>query len=359
IPRNPTIPSTKTLTGLGAVGYFVNGVSLFDNRDAYYWNGTTEVMGTGNWNRDAYVNEGVTFDAALAHQAGATPHYHANPIALRYQLGDHVDFTAANNTYKESTNAPTQHSPIVAWVRDGLPIYGPYGYSNPLDPNSGVRRMISGFVIRDGNNGTQNLTFTGRTNLPLWAARAYNRSATLLTNEYGPAISTAYPLGRYIEDNDYLGDLGKTLGTDFDLNEYNARYCVTPEFPNGTWAYFVAITSNGAPAYPYNIGRAFYGNPTGNTVASITETVTTNFVGAASAELRISTPVVSNNVVSLVWTATEGGTYRVESSGDVVNWSTNAAGINAVYNRGSVTAVNTFTNQSFRVTRTALATYDN
>ena len=359
IPRNPTIPASKTLTGLGAVGYFVNGVALFDNRDAFYWNGTADVSGTGNWNRDAYVNEGVTFDAALAHQAGATHHYHANPIALRYQLGDHVDFTAASNTYKESANAPTQHSPIVAWARDGLPIYGPYGYSNPTNSSSGVRRMISGFVIRDGNNGTQNLILTGRTNLPLWAARAYNRSATLLATEYGPAISTTYPLGRYIEDNDYLGDLGKTLGGDFGLNEYNARYSVTPEFPNGTWAYFVCITSSGAPAYPYNIGRAFYGNPTGNTVTSITESVTTNFIGAASAELRMSTPVVNNNVVSLVWTATEGGAYRVESSGDLVNWSTNAAGINAVYNSGSATAANTFTNQSFRVTRTALATYDN
>jgi hypothetical protein len=358
IPRTPTIPSTKTLTGLGAVGYFVNGVCLFDNRDAYYWNGSTDTMGTGLWNRDAYVNEGVTFDAALAHQAGATHHYHANPIALRYQLGDHVEYTAANNTYKESTNVVTQHSPIVAWVRDGLPIYGPYGYSSALDTNSGVRRMVSGFVIRDGNNGTQNQTSTGRTNLPLWAARAYNRSATLASTEYGPAVSGTYPLGRYIEDNDYLGDLGKTLGVDFDLNEYNARYCVTPEFPNGTWAYFVAITSTGAPAYPYNIGRAFYGNPTGNTVTSITETVTTNFVGAASAELRMATPAVNNNVVTLTWSATEGGTYQVQSSGDLSNWSTNASGIAAVYNRGSTATGNTFSNQTFRVTRTAVASYD-
>jgi hypothetical protein len=358
IPRTPSIPGSKTLTGLGAVGYFVNGVCLFDNRDAYYWNGSTDTMGTGLWNRDAYVNEGVTFDAALAHQAGATHHYHANPIALRSQLGDHVDYTAANNTYKENTNAPTKHSPILAWVRDGFPIYGPYGYSSPLDPNSGVRRMISGFVIRDGNNGTQNLAVTGRTNLPAWAGREYNHSTTLASTEYGPGVSTSYPLGRYIEDNDYLGDLGKTLGVDFDLNEYNVRYCVTPEFPGGTWAYFVAITTNGAPAFPYNIGRSFYGNPTGNTVASITEAVITNWVGGASAQLSMSAPALSNNVVSLVWSATEGGTYQLESTSNVVTWSTNATGIAAVYNKGSSTAAATSGNQTFRVARTALATYD-
>jgi YHYH protein len=358
IPRNPTVPATKTLTGLGAVGYFVNGVALFDNRDAFYWNGSSEVQGTGLWNRDAYVNESVTFDAALAHQAGANHHYHANPIALRYQLGDHVDYNSTSNRYTESTNAPLKHSPIVAWVRDGFPIYGPYGYSDPTNPASGVRRMVSGFVPRNGQNGTANLAVTGRTTLPAWAARANNHSATLAASEYGPNVSTTYPLGRYIEDNDYLGDLGKTLGVDFDLNEYNCRYCVTPEFPNGTYAYFVTITASGAPAFPYNLGRSFYGDPTGNTVASITETVTTNFVGGANAELQLNPPVVTNNAVTLVWSATEGGTYRAESSNNLVGWTTNATGVAATFNRGTVSIPGTSTNQFFRVTRTGLATYD-
>jgi hypothetical protein len=358
IPRNPAVPATKTLTGLGAVGYFVNGVALFDDRDAFYWNGTSEVMGSGLWNRDAYVNEAVTFDAALGHQAGANHHYHANPIALRYQLGDHVDFNAAINRYSESTSAPTKHSPIVAWVRDGFPIYGPYGYSNPTNPASGVRRMVSGFVRRDGQNGTANLAATGRTTLPQWAARAYNRSATLASGEYGPSVSATYPLGRYIEDNDYLGDLGRTLGVDFDLDEYNGRWCVTPEFPNGTYAYFVAITASGAPAFPYNLGRSFYGNPTGNSVTSITEAVTTNFVGGANAELRLATPVMGNNAVTLMWSATEGGTYRVESTANFSRWTTNAQNISATRNRGTYSGSSNGTNQFFRVTRAALATYD-
>jgi hypothetical protein len=358
IPRSPTVPVTKTLTGLGAVGYFVNGVALFDNRDAFYWNGSSEVMGNGLWNRDAYVNESVTFDAALAHQAGANHHYHANPIALRYQLGDHVDYNATSNRYTESPSAATRHSPLMAWVRDGFPIYGPYGYSNSTNPASGVRRMVSGFVRRDGQNGTTNLATAGRTTLPQWAARAYNRSATLAASEYGPNVSTTYPLGRYVEDNDYLGDLGRALGVDFDLDEYNGRWCVTPEFPGGTYAYFVAITTNGAPAFPYNLGRSFYGNPTGNTVASIAEAVTTNFIGGANAELRLSKPVLSNTVVTLVWSATEGGTYRVESTSTFTNWTTNAQNISAAFNRGTFSGPAEASNHFFRITRTTLATYD-
>ena len=358
IPRNPTIPPVKTLTGLGAVGYFVNGVALFDNRDAFYWNGSSEVMGNGLWNRDAYVNESVTFDAALAHQAGANHHYHANPIALRFQLDDHVNYDAVSNRYTESASQPLKHSPIVAWARDGFPIYGPYGYSNPTNAASGVRRMVSGFVQRNGQNGSTNLPVTGRTSLPQWAMRAYGRTNQLAANEYGPSVSAAYPLGRYVEDNEYLGDLGRTFGVDFDLDEYNVRFCVTPEFPNGTNAYFVTLTSTGAPAFPYNLGRSFFGNPTGNAVASITEPVTTNFVGGANSELRMKTPAKTNSVVTLVWSATEGGTYRVESAGNLSAWTTNASGVSAVRNQGSHTAADGPSNQFFRVTRTGLATYD-
>ena len=115
--------------------------------------------------------------------------------------------------------------------------------------------MVSGYVLRDGQNGTQNLTVVGRTNIPQWAVRQYGVSAALS----GPTVSTTYPLSRYMEDNDYLGDLGQTQGVQFGLDEYNGRWCVTPEFPGGTYAYFVCISSNGAPVYPYNIGRAFYG----------------------------------------------------------------------------------------------------
>ena len=154
IPRVPGIPANKTLTGLGEIGCMVNGVSMFDMRDAFSYvsasstdatpvNGLT---GDGVWNRDAYHNEAVTFDPAYAHQAGNNYHYHAQPIALRHQLGDHVDYDPVTNRYTESTTAVTRHSPILAWAADGLPVYGPYGFADPLDPDSGVRRMVSGFV---------------------------------------------------------------------------------------------------------------------------------------------------------------------------------------------------------------------
>ena len=61
------------------------------------------------------------------------------------------------------------------------------------------------------------------------------------------------PLGTYIEDYEYVEGLG-------DLDRYNGRFCVTPEYPNGVYCYFTTITgTTGNPAYPYFIGSEFYG----------------------------------------------------------------------------------------------------
>jgi hypothetical protein len=374
-PRTSTLgtaPSSKTLNGGGTIGLMVDGVSMFNSWDAYYWNGTEDVSNgsSGYWNRDAYVNEGPTFDPAYAHQQNTgTYHYHADPIALRYLLGDHVTYNSATKTYSESAATPTAHSPIIGWVADGYPVYGPYGYSSALDPTSGIRRMVSGYQLRNGQNGADNLTTTGRTTIPAWAQRLYNASAS----QSGPAVSGSYPLGRYMEDNAFLGDLvnpatGKTWVQGeggYDLDEFNGRYCVTPDFPNGTYAYFVAISSSGTPVFPYNIGRAYYGDPTGSAESSISETVTTIFGGVDTFQEVADVPSVSSSTgdVTLTWSSAEGGTYQVQAAPDMVTWttltSTQAAMTDAIETTYvDKAAAKTNTKRFYEITRTALATYD-
>jgi hypothetical protein len=374
IPRAPAVPATKTLTDGGAIGFFVNGVAFFDNRDTFSYsnaNGTDASpvggigQGDGIWNRDALPNEGVTFDAALAHQAGNQYHYHVQPIALRYQLGDHVDYNATTNRYSESAGPVAKHSPIIAWAQDGYPVYGPYGYSSAMDASSGLRRMVSGYVPRNGANGTTNLNTAGRHTLPAWAAAAQNRSATLATNQYGPNVSATYAIGHYLEDNDYLGDLGFVQGVAFDLDRYNGRTCVTPEFPNGTYAYFSAINADATPAFPYNIGRQFYGSPTGGTVTSIGETVTTAFSGGSNAPLK-ATNIVKNAVsgeTTVTWSSVDGGTYKVEKTSDLAVVFTDlqtgiaSSGIFTSLTESAASQAGA-TQRFYRVSRTALANYD-
>ncbi|MDB6058700.1 MAG: hypothetical protein JWO95_2544 [Verrucomicrobiales bacterium] len=365
-PRTPT-PATTHTAVQGEVGMMVDGVRIFDSGDAFSYSYSSGqdatagngLSGDGLWNREAWSNEGTTMDPAYAHQQNTGRyHYHATPIALRYLLGDNVTFDPVSKIYSPSTNAPTKHSPIIGWIQDGYPIYGPYGYSSASNSSSGIRRMVPGYVKRDGTSGSVNLTTTGRVTFPTWRAREGNRSATLSASEYGPAVSTTYPIGHYEEDYEYLGDLGKVLAVDFDLDEYNGRWCVTPEFPNGTYAYFAAIDASGTPVYPYNTGRQYYGVNGGALVSSITENVVTNFDGGPNAPLTLNPPAISNNVMTLLWSATEGGTYRVESSTDVATWSTNAGNIAATLNTGSYTQAANGSNIFYRVARTNLAAYD-
>lgn len=328
IPRVPSLPVTRIATGGGPIGYFVDGVAMFDSRDAMSYTsasgspGNDTGAGSGYWNRDAWVNESQTFDPAQAHQPGSGQyHYHANPPALRHLLGDHVLYNAGTKTYSEDVaNTNLVHSPILGWARDGFPVYGPYGYSVTNNPAGGVRRMISGFQLR--NPAAPGVT--NRTTYPLWAVRVKNLASTNLVAEAGPSVGGTRPLGRYLEDNDYLGDLGFTQGVDFDLNEWNVRFCVTPEFPGGTWAYFVCINAAGTPVFPYNIGRQYFGTPAANVMGTAyPEAVTTNFTGGTKMPLNARRPAVNatNSNVTLTWTAIDGGTYVVEAATNLSAWS--------------------------------------
>ena len=366
--RFPRVPVTNIVThsisGGGAVGYFVDGVSMFNGWDAFSWNGTAEVGAgatTYSWNRDAYYNEYPSFDNNNAHQPpGGQHHYHVNAPAPRWELGDHVDYNAATKSWSESTNAVTKHSPILGWVVDGHPIYGPYGYSNALDASSAIVRMRSGYQLRNGQMGTDVLSNNvSRATIPAWAVRAFG---TVTNNVPGPSVASYPPLGRYMEDNAWIGDLTNSVthtnyqqGVDFDLDEYNGRWCVTPDFTNGVYAYFVTITTNALPTYPYLVGRAYHASPTGG-VASISEPVVTNYVGGGDAIPALNTPAIPANV-TITWSAVEGGTYLVENTTNFATWSPVITNAPAVTNTGIAT--NTVASLNFyRVTRVALSNYD-
>ena len=228
------------------------------------------------------------------------------------------------------------YSPILAWTFDGFPLYGPYGYSDPLDPGSGIRRMISGYQKRDGSNGSTNLTSTGRTTIPQWIIRnETGRPQLTNASQYGPAVNATYTLGHYLEDYDYKGDRGLTLGIDFDLNEYNVRWCVTPEFPSGTWAYFSCIAADGTPVFPYNIGRYYFGIPSGGNVNTLPANRTILFEGGPEAQVKMENPTVdsSNGDITISWSGPEGGTYVIDRSSDLENWKLHNDG--ATNNAGS------------------------
>ena len=145
--------------------------------------------------------------------------------AQREDLYGLVDLPILNG----QETSPSYHSPILGWAYDGNPIYGPYGYTT----QSGgiIRQMISGYEL------------VSKSNRP---------------------SSSAFPQGFFVEDYEYTGN--------GDLDEHNGRFCITPEYPNGTYAYFASINSGSVdsggpfkdfkrPQFPYVIGNSFKSKP--------------------------------------------------------------------------------------------------
>ncbi len=246
--------ATATKTGLGVTGVFINGVAMFDCQDGKSWQTSTNNWGNGMpgapaWRRDAIVFERGGFDCAKGHPAMGQYHHHQNPSAFNL---DKVVISTVCNLYAADglySIDPTKHSPLIGYALDGYPVYGAYGYKN-VDGTGGIVRMLSSYQYR---------AITSRTTLP---------DGTTLT---GPPINTTYPLGTCIEDYEFVAHTGSSEY----LDAHNGRFCVTPEYPAGTYAYFATVDANYNSVYPYLIGPTYYGNTSLTTVTSVTETTST------------------------------------------------------------------------------------
>jgi len=118
------------------------------------------------------------------------------------------------------------HSPIIGWAYDGNPIYGPYGFTSKTGGT--VRAMRSGY------------TPVSKPNRP------------------------SFIQGFFVEDYEFTNS--------GDLDEHNGRFCKTPDFPNGVYAYFATINPERVedstsfkkyriPVFPYLIGNSFKSKP--------------------------------------------------------------------------------------------------
>ena len=233
------------VAGLGHIGVWTNGVSIFNPKDAMSYNNQNV------WHQNAIVVEGPSFDDCLGHPApNGEYHHHLNPTCL----------------YNDSIT--DVHSPIIGFAFDGFPVYGAFGYTN-TDGTGGIKRMESSYQDRN---------ISARTTLPDGSVAGFP----------GPDVSASYPLGYYIEDFEYLPGYG-------DLDEHNGRFCITPDYPEGIYCYFVTLDSNLVAAYPYIIGPTYYGTvQAGNTGPgsghnTITESVMTynGTTGLASTEMDL------------------------------------------------------------------------
>ena len=199
ITLNPKIREEVTKLNSGWIfGIAVNGVP-FEPLAAEWFMGVRNSI----WRYEALggaVELGV--DENYAHvQPGGKYHYHGLPTGLLKEVG----------------LSGHQQSTLVGWAADGFPIYGPYVFTNGVDASSGLTEMRSSYTLRKGERPSN-------------------------SNDPGGVFD-----GAFVNDFQFTDGLG-------ELDQCNGAYLNTPDFPDGTYAYFL---STDWPIIP----RCFRGTP--------------------------------------------------------------------------------------------------
>ena len=174
---------------------------------------------------DGFLSEGSILDTLQYSHLYAPRNLRS--VVFGKKSNQEIQYSNTDLTKNQNLEVDSKyHSPIIGFAYDGNPIYGPFGYDKPS--GGPVRRMISGYQFN------QNII---------------NR----------PPVSI-FPLGFFVEDYSY-----DAIG---DLDESNGRFCITPDFPAGTFAYFSTVKdltdSSGPfkyfrrPQFPYLIGNTYH-----------------------------------------------------------------------------------------------------
>jgi hypothetical protein len=194
VPLTPKPAVKPTPFALGIFGIAVNGV-VFDPGANEWWNNDR----TAGWQYEPLTSSrtlGIDENNAHVQPTGAY-HYHGLPTGLLAKVKGAKDRMV-----------------LIGWAADGFPIYAPWAYTDPKNTNSPLKQMKSSYRIKQG------------------------------TRPGGPG--GAYD-GSFVKDWEYVAGAG-------DLDECNGQFGVTPEFPLGTYHYY--LTSS----FPF-VPRMFHGTP--------------------------------------------------------------------------------------------------
>lgn len=308
----------------GMIGVSIVGIPFYDPASNVVYNGASSSTWTVNAVTTKLFGEDV-----YGGKPTSTGRYHYTDN--RFILNNAwANLPLWNGTYTHQDG----HSKIMGFAADGYPIYGPYGYVDPISTSAGVQLMKSGYSVVSNDNRLPNVDLTvgvggvGRVvtvntttgvypgmkisnvmgttiseDIYIVSTDNIDRTITLTTSttlSTGNIIRASFLPGSFIEDWSFTNGSGTTL--DF----YNGRYCVTPDYPTGTYAYFMPQES-GKPAYPYIVGNAFFGDfgtPTATPLSPPTWVTPAGFIVTATETLLISRTVsasgsgISYNVIS-------------------------------------------------------------
>ena len=214
--RVPLAPSPgPSEAGLGHVGVAWNGVSLFNPSDARDIGGCT-----GN---AAYLESDGMDDYGGHPTMRGEYHYHT---------GDFMRHAAELGL----SHDPDEHSSLVGYAFDGIPIYGPYGFAVATGDGGTIAELRSCYRLKeertcceDGPRCSTDSMFNGK-----------------------PLV-----MGAFIEDFEF--DQAALDAGECELDEFNSRVAATPEYPSPVRVYVMTFDSEGRAAFPFLFGTRYWG----------------------------------------------------------------------------------------------------
>ncbi len=242
-PVTPEPTNSACDTGAGAVGYYVNGTSV------YNWTDAQTYQDEGVWQTLAPVAEVYDVDICGGHAANGDYHHHFYSECLADLVGD-------------DGNA---HSPIYGFAADGYPIYGPWESDGELALSSWRARDYDSpnSATGCGNAGVRSCLLVDQYD-PTAGTEPAGSSGPTTSGSFTSLSNNTFdtPSGFFFED--WYWDASLT-GSNY-LDQYNGHsdaergyhYHVTVEFVNGS----------ATPSFPYSVGPRYAGELQDNAPAN-------------------------------------------------------------------------------------------
>ncbi len=184
------------------------------------------------------------------------------------------------NTYLSTFNGAAQRETRITVPVDSPIALYTFAYTTA---DHGVRCVVDGYTLGDLTDDyvwDESPTWDSST---AYAIYETVRNSSNVIYEATAAISSG---GSQPTHTSGTTSNWKYIGVVGSLDAHNGKFAVTPEYPNGTYAYFMTQTSGGVPVYPYIIGPQFFGTPIfeGDVVPALTD----NFPVGASGDVVLS-----------------------------------------------------------------------
>ncbi len=258
----------------GPWGYNASG-AVARETSGYRLRTTAELPGT---RPEVVTASTVTYTVAIANNKftfdGGSPAFLNLKRGKTYVFNQN-DATNVNNQLLISSTEDGWHAALVGntdFVWAGA-AGGNSGTTYQLD---GANVTYAAYIAGFNTATARSITFAVPVDAPsLLYVFAYNTASAGVRT-----VQEGYILGDLTQD--YIWDT--STGT---LDAYNGRFAVTPEYPNGTYCYYMTEDGSGDPAYPYAIGPKYYGVPyfEGDTLPPIS----TDFPQGAEGNIVLST----------------------------------------------------------------------